>query len=271
MKLEKIDRVVINRIVGVKHLYFVLDYDGTLTPIVNQPSLAKLASNTREILKELSKLPAVKVAIVSGRSLNDLELLVGIDGLDYVGNHGLERKIQGSVSVDPYAARFRELVEVVTGEFSRAMKEVPGVMVENKTYSVSVHHRNVVPKNIPKVRRIFQKVWNDSQVKIFFMVRPGKKVWEVRPSYGCSDKGKTVELLRQSLSKTEREDTAIICIGDDQTDEDAFKVLRDSDFTVKVGYGTQTHARYWLKSPGEVAAFLKKIIKTRQRVFPKNV
>lgn len=266
MKFKKIDHAVISRIAKNKRLYFVLDYDGTLTPIVNRPSLATLAPKTRKILKKLSELPAAKVAIVSGRSLNDLELLVGIEGLDYVGNHGLERKIQGAISVDPYAVRFRELIEAVTGEFSRAMKEVPGVMVENKIYSISVHYRNVAPKNIPKARRIFQKAWSDSQEKIFFMIRPGKKVWEVRPAYGCSDKGKTVELLRRSFSKEGQEDVAIICVGDDQTDEDAFKVLRDSDFAVKVGYGSQTCARYRLRSPDEVAGFLEQIIEARQKV-----
>lgn len=271
MKAKKIDHSVIKKIAEVRNLYLVSDYDGTLTPIVSRPSQAKLPPKTESAIKGLLEFPGIKMAILSGRSLNDVEKLVGIDSLDYVGNHGLERKIQSVVSLDPYAAKFRDFILRFTEELKRSLKEIPGVLVEDKTYSVSVHYRNVASKNIAKAHRIFEKTWKDFSAKIFFRIKPGKKVWEVRPAYGYSDKGKALGLLSGSVPKTERKGLTLVYIGDDATDEDAFKVLKNSDFSIKVGCSSRTAARYWLRSPSEVTVFLKRLIEARKRMLRDHV
>ena len=270
MKQKKIDPSVIKKIAGIKNLYLVLDYDGTLTPIVSQPSQAKLTSGMRTTLKILSGMPGIKIAILSGRSLNDVEKLVGLDSFDYVGNHGLERKIQSVVSLDPYAVKFREFISRFTEELKRSLKDIPRVLVEDKTYSLSAHYRNVASKNIAIARRIFEKAWENFSAKIFFRIKPGKKVWEVRPAYGCSDKGGALGLLSGWVSQTKRKGLTLVYVGDDVTDEDAFKALKKSDFSIRVGYSSRTAARYWLRSPAEVAVFLKRLIEARERIFPDN-
>jgi trehalose-phosphatase len=267
----QLSRTAIEKIAKAPFLYLVLDYDGTLTPIVSQPSQAKLSSGMRGTLKILSGISGARVAILSGRSLNDVEKLVGLDSLDYVGNHGLERKIQSVVSLDPYAVRFREFIARFTEELKRSLREIQGILVEDKTYSLSVHYRNVAPKNIVKAHRVFEKAWENFSAKIFFRIKPGKKVWEVRPAYGCSDKGGAIELLSRSVFKAQRKGLALVYIGDDITDEDAFKTLKKSDFSIRVGYNSRTAARYWLRSPAEVAVFLKRLIEARKRIFPDNV
>ncbi|MFA7255819.1 MAG: trehalose-phosphatase [Candidatus Omnitrophota bacterium] len=271
MRPQKIDPSLIKQIAGIRNLCIVLDYDGTLTPIVSRPSQAKLASGVRATLGVLSEMPGIRAAILSGRSLNDVERLVGIDSLDYVGNHGLERKIRSVVSLDPYAVKFREFISQLTEDLKRSLKNIPGILVEDKTYSLSVHYRNVASKNIPKARRIFNKAWDDFSAKIFFRIKPGKKVWEVRPAYGCSDKGCAVGLLSGSVPKAQGKNSAIVYLGDDVTDEDAFKTLKRSDFSIRVGYNFRTAARYWLRSPAEVAVFLKQLIEARKRIFSDNV
>jgi len=259
------DSSVIKQIAGFKNLYLVLDYDGTLTPIVSQPPKAKLVSGVRAALRALSGMPGVKMAILSGRSLHDIEKLVGIESLDYVGNHGLERKIQSVVSVDPYASKFQEFIASLIRKLDMSLKGIPGILVEDKTYSLSVHYRNVKPKNIPGARKIFQKAWEEFSAKIFFRIKPGKKVWEVRPVYGCSDKGGALGLLFGAVPKAKRKDLTMVYIGDDATDEDAFKTLKSSDFPIRVGPSSRTAARYCLRSPAEVAFFLKRLIEVRKK------
>lgn len=260
------DRFFLERIARNGNLCFILDYDGTLTPIANQPSQARLKPRVRALLKDLAGMPGVKVAIMSGRSLNDLERSVGVKGLDYVGNHGLERKIQGLLEIDPFAVQLRQSISKLSDKLKWALKDMPGVLVEDKTYSVSVHYRNVAPQNISKVRRIFQKTWHDFQVKVSFRVRPGKKVWEVRPVYGCSDKGKAIGSLLRSMPAAQRKGLRMIYIGDDRTDEDAFAVLRRSDASFYVGSGVRTRAQHKLRSPKEVFDLLKQIREIRKGV-----
>jgi len=271
MKLKKINTAVTRRIAGEKNLYLVFDYDGTLTPIVSQPSQARLASGVRKMLEDLSGMPGIKVTVLSGRSLSDVEALVGLDSLDYVGNHGLERKIQGRVSLGPHALQFQEFIAGLTQKLKRSLKHIPGVLVEDKIYSLSVHYRNVGAKNILKIHAIFQKAWEEFSAKVFFRIRPGKKVWEVRPAYGCSDKGEALRFLSGSVAKAQRKEWALVYVGDDVTDEDAFKALKKSDFPIRVGSGLRTAARYSLKSPAEVAVFLKQLIEARKRIFPGHV
>ncbi|MFH0985448.1 MAG: trehalose-phosphatase [Candidatus Omnitrophota bacterium] len=271
MKIKKINTAVTRKIAGEKTLYLIFDYDGTLTPIVSQPSQAKLSPGVRKMLEDLSGIPGIKLAVLSGRSLSDVEALVGIDSLDYVGNHGLERKIQGRVSLGPHALQFQEFIAGLTQKLKRSLKRIPGVLVEDKTYSLSVHYRNVGANNITKVYAIFQKAWEDFSAKVFFRIRPGKKVWEVRPAYGCSDKGEAIRFLAGSVAKAQRKGLVLVYVGDDTTDEDAFRALKKSDFSIRVGYNSRTAARYWIKSPAEVAVFLKRLIEARRARGLQNV
>ncbi len=267
----KFNPSVMQRIAAAPLIYFILDCDGTLTPIVRQPSLARLKAKTKIVLRELSRLPGVRVAIVSGRSLSSLEKLFGLKGLHYVGNHGLEYKHLGVLKIDSAVAKLRGLIAQLAAQLKRAVKEIPGAMVEDKIYGVCVHYRNVASKHFSTMRRIFQKEWKRFPQKHFFKVSPGKKIWEIRPKCGCSDKGKAVRFLRQCLPKSKRDAVRLVCIGDDRTDEDAFKVLKSSDFAIRVGYSSKTHARYWVKSSDDALLFLEEFLHLKKGACSRDV
>lgn len=271
MNFKKAGQALVERIAKIKRLYLLLDFDGTLTPIVSRPSQVKLLPKAKAILRKLSRMSGVKVAIISGRLLSDLEKRVRVSGVNYIGNHGLERRIRGVVDIDPYAIKFRGFVVQLVSELRRALQGLPGVLVEDKLYGVSVHYRNVAPKNIGRARRIFQSTWSNFTAGIFFRVKPGKKVWEARLAYGNSDKGKAVKALLGSVPEAAGGIWKTVYIGDDRTDEDAFKVLKKTDFAIRVGYDRCSRASYWLRSPDEVLDFLEQLIKARKRTGSPHV
>lgn len=261
-----LDDKTICAIASSPNLLICLDYDGTLTPIVSRPFLARLHPRVRSALKKLSEMPGVKIVIMSGRALGDLEKQVGLKGLGYVGNHGLERNIGGHPEIDSHAIQFRGFILKLTEALRRAMKDIPEVLIENKTYSASIHYRSLSPSAVAKVRRIFRDVWSNFPAKVFFKIRSGKKVWEVRPRQGCSDKGQALQLILRSLTPVQRKGLTTVCIGDDKTDEDAFAVLRRSDVAIYVGKSQWTIARYRLRETGAVLDLLEKIKSIRQKV-----
>ncbi|OQA56253.1 MAG: Trehalose-phosphate phosphatase [Candidatus Omnitrophica bacterium ADurb.Bin277] len=271
MRQKSPDSRVFKSIASLPRLLICLDYDGTLTPIVSRPSLARLSLQAKKTLAALARMPGLEVAVLSGRSLTDIEKLVGIKGLHYIGNHGLERKIGGVVDIDSYAIRFRGFILKLTEELRRALKTIPGVMIENKTYSLSVHYRNISSRDLPRARRIFRSVWSDFPAQIFFQIRSGKKVWEVRPVYGCSDKGKAVRLLIAALAGSGRGEMTTVYIGDDNTDEDAFSSLKNSDISIHVGNSSRTKARFRLRSSEDVLDFLQSVKKLRSKTGRKYV
>ncbi|HQB94875.1 MAG TPA: trehalose-phosphatase [Candidatus Omnitrophota bacterium] len=270
MLTPKLDPGTIEKIARAPFLMMVLDYDGTLTPIVKRPSLARLDSRMRAVLGTLAGMRNVRIAIVSGRALSGLERLVGVKRLDYVGNHGLERKIRGVHEIDPCAIRVRGFVLKFEHDLKKALKGIPGIFIENKVYSLSVHYRNVPAALVNKARRIFRKVWDDFSAQVYFHIRPGKKVWEVRPVQGCSDKGGAVRLLRYRVPREKRKRMMMVCVGDDKTDEDAFAALRRSDISIGVG-GSVRHARFRLRSPEEVLGVLQRIVAIRKKELGSHV
>ncbi len=177
----------------------VLDVDGTLAPIVARPELARVPASTRAQLERLAVRYAL-VACVSGRAGEDARRLVGIEGIEYVGNHGLE--------LDPLApelaagiARFRDRV---------------GLPVEDKGLSLSYHYREAPDE--AAARRRLEEVADLAEAE-GLDARWGRKVLEVRPPVRA-DKGTAVRALLER-SGAERG----LYAGDDTTDLDAFAGL----------------------------------------------
>jgi trehalose-phosphatase len=128
------DRIgnILKRIRTAEGIFFLLDYDGTLTPIVSHPGEAILSKKTRALLLAFKKNPRFLLAIVSGRSLKDIRTLVGLKGIYYVGNHGLE--------ISASKSRVRQLIpdKIVTelggirDRLNSQLKNVDGVLIEDK-------------------------------------------------------------------------------------------------------------------------------------------
>jgi len=231
-----------------------LDYDGTLTPIVSQPEDAILSNEMRGVLRELADL--CTVAIVSGRDREDVEPKVDIDGLVYAGSHGFDIKgpdlrleYEGGRSALP------DLKEA-EDELKARLDGVPGARVERKRFAIANHYRNVAEEDVSRVERAVREVAERHER---LRVSGGKKVLELRPDIEW-DKGRAVLWLLEAL-QLDGEDVLPFYVGDDVTDEDAFKVLEDHGVGVLVGSPSyKTSATYGVRDTPEVREFLQKLI-----------
>jgi trehalose-phosphatase len=229
-----------------------LDYDGTLTPIVSRPDEALLADSTGAILRSL--VAKVPVAILSGRELEDVRKRVAIDGIVYAGSHGFD--IAG-----PRGLRRQEATEflpVLNGaekELREKLAGTAGALIERKCFSIAAHYRNVNESDFPKMERVVSEI--AARHRELRRI-DGKKVYELLPNIDW-DKGKAVLWLLEHLG-LERPDARPIYIGDDRTDEDAFRALEQRGIGILVSEEPRpTAARYSLKDPPEVECFLREL------------
>jgi trehalose-phosphatase len=239
------------RIQRARDLVLFLDYDGTLTPIVSRPELALFPPPVKKHLEKLRDLPGVYLAVISGRSLEDLRKKVGVSGIIYVGNHGLEiENPAGKHKKILSPARKRELKKIARN-LQDSFKETPGILFEEKGPILSIHYRTVPPVFSARVHQVIKeevRQWSDR-----WKMASGKMVLEIRPNVDFH-KGKAVgEILKPFPSQG----LLPIYIGDDQTDEDAFRVLKGKGITVHIGSGRlPSEADFFLRTPGEVQEFL---------------
>ncbi len=239
----------------MKYLLF-LDYDGTLSPIVKKPHQAFLAANRRAFLKKLDKKPNFAVIIISGRILSDLKKRVGIPRIYYIGNHGFEMAGPGIRFLHPAAKAAKPILREIKRKLIKDLREIKGVIIEDKILTLSLHFRLVLPRYLKKVKKIFLKIAGPYVKKKKIRVTRGKKVFEVRPNVKWN-KGEAVLWLLQRLTKGQK--VFPVYIGDDTTDEDAFRALKNRGISVRVGRKKNTYARHFVKDVSEVYRFLKKL------------
>jgi len=232
-------------------LILLLDYDGTLTPIKRKPELAILSDELRRILKKLSH--AYDMAIVSGRSVVELMSLVDIPGIWYAGNHGFEIVRGEKRWTEPRAAAFKLKMNGVAAKLS-GLKSIPGVIIEDKGLTLSVHYRCVQTKEVDKVKAAFGEAIEGEEIRI----TEGKKVLEVRPPFDW-DKGKAVEWILKEMGWDHER---VVYLGDDRTDEDAFcTVNKLHGISVIVSdKPSNTCASHFLKGPKEVERILVSLL-----------
>jgi trehalose-phosphatase len=245
-------REIKSRIKQAPHLFFSLDFDGTLAPIVDRPERAVLPGATRNTLTELRDTSDITVAIVSGRSLKDISARLGIEGFIYSGNHGLEISGPGVQFLHPQAAALRAVLAEITERVALRATSLPGVEVEAKQLSTSVHFRRASAF----ARRELLYILRESPLsqEAPFVVHEGKKVYEIRPRVSWN-KGEALRWIRDHLLLSK---ALPIVLGDDLTDEDAFGAFDDA-ISVCVAPRHETSASYTLADTGEVRVFLAAI------------
>jgi alpha,alpha-trehalase len=239
-----------------KRLAAFFDFDGTLSPIAARPDGAALQNSMRRRLEELSRVAAV-TAIVSGRSRQDLEARVGLPGLIYAGCHGLDiAGPQGSRLERQEGRRFGTVIQRAVAALTAAAGDIPGAVVEDKSYCVALHYRGVAASRVDDLKRRA-----DAVAASFPELRKtaGKKVIELRPDIPW-DKGCAVHWILEALELTGA-DVLPLYIGDDVTDEDAFRALAGIGIGVYVSNGAEpTLADYRLRSTGEVRTILERLV-----------
>ncbi len=231
-----------------------LDYDGTLTPIVERPELAVLSPEMRATIKHLSE--KYTVAIVSGRMREDVEKLVGIKGIFYAGSHGFDIMGPGFSMVQPEVEKIVPVISQVIKELSRKLGDVPGIIIEKKKFSVAVHYRLVAQQYLSLISETVNKI---VQEKKELRLMSGKKVFEILPDIDW-DKGKAVRWIMDAL-KVSWQDVCVVYIGDDVTDEYVFRTLRTRGFGILVSdEHRESAADFQLSSTEEVKKLFEKVI-----------
>ena len=254
--LEKSDEI--RDIIEDRKLLVFLDYDGTLTPIVEKPEMAQLSETMRQTLKNLAAL--CTVGILSGRGLEDVKELVQLDNLIYGGSHGFEiysHKLQGLLHEK--GKEFLPVLADAQKDLEAQLASVNGAHVESKKYSLAVHFRQVSEADVASVEDIVRTVVaGHPKLK----KSQGKKVFDIKPDTDW-DKGKALLWMMDKL-EMDRPDIIPVYIGDDTTDEDAFRELLrigGLGIIVRDPESRPTLARYALNSTDEVDAFLTLLIR----------
>lgn len=255
--LESFDKLA-EQFSGRRPVVF-LDHDGTLSPIVTDPDAAVIHEPMRAALEQVAA--AHPTAIVSGRDLADLRQRVGLDQLIYAGSHGFETAGPPGLAVDSERGEeFLDALDAAERDLNAAMADIPGVVVERKRFAIAVHYRQMdeaayLGRLVAAVERIVVEHPN-------LRSTGGKKILEVRPNLNW-DKGQAVLWLLTALGFDEH-DVVPVYVGDDVTDEDAFRAIRGHGVGVVVDPGERaTAAHYTLADLDGVRRFLEALAEVK--------
>ena len=231
----------------------LLDFDGTLSPFAKKPHLASIPVQAERALITLSSDPRIRVGVISGRSLADVKRMVGVPGIFYAGNHGLEVEGPGVHFVHPRAKKHEGEVKDCASALTRLLKGFKGAIVEDKGLTASVHYRLVSEESVEPMLRAVETVAMGYKGLV---LRHGKRVVEIRPDIEWG-KGKAAELVIAGMGGG----CLPVYIGDDETDEEAFASPM-IHWTVRVmDEEVPTKAGYRLRSVAEVRAFLRRLVR----------
>jgi len=258
-RLLEVEVDVVRRIARTESVCCLLDYDGTLAPLASTPNAAVPPPGTAALLEALATLPGIQVALVTGRTIDNIRRLIDVPGIYYVGIHGLEIRFpNGTVEMSERVARLRSVLPSIKQQIMQALGNRAGIFVEDKGLALACHYRLASRSDAADALQTVTSIAHGYQrLGAQVAVTQGHEVVEVRSAF--ANKGKTVCRLlahRPSLA---------VYIGDDQTDEDAFRLLPPESVTIRVGPATMpTAARYRVEDPSEVLRFLRAIIEHRQ-------
>ena len=248
-----------DRIRQARNLFLFLDYDGTLTPIVSRPEKALCPVKVKRLLETLRDLPGVHLAVVSGRSLEDVRRKVGVAGITYVGNHGLEIEKPGGRPRKPIPSVRMSELKIITRNVQKALQDLPGILFEEKGPILSVHYRNVPRKYSTQIHRVVEEELRSWKGR--WKTASGKRVLEIRPNADFN-KGSAVEQILKMFPSL---NLLPVYLGDDQTDEDAFHVLKGRGISVFIGAPRfPSGADFFLRNPAEVHEFLHRCLVVRR-------
>ena len=231
-----------------------LDYDGTLTSIVAQPHLARPNPEIIDLLEIFSGQKGTEICVISGRDRHTLQEWLGGLDIHLVAVHGVWIKKRGEdwklfqVVNTPWKEKLIPILETYTDR-------VPGSFIEEKDFSIAWHYRRADPELANVLAKELLEHITSFTATIEVQVLQGKKVIEIR-SAGINKGAAAVSFLDQSKKEF------LFAAGDDTTDEDIFKALPQSAYTVKVGLG-KTNARFNTRSPFHLVGILHRLARIK--------
>ena len=199
----------------------VTDIDGTVSAIAPTPAEAMVDPGAKAALALLAERVAA-VAVVSGRAPQDGAAMVGLPELIYVGNHGLERIVRGNPWTHPVAAAAQPAIAAALAEFesaARAAADMPWLLIENKGVTGTIHYRLAPDQTAAAV--LLEPLAREVADRHGLRLTLGRMIFEVRPALAVN-KGTAIRELAQDLGLR-----GIVFFGDDVTDVDAFRALRE--------------------------------------------
>lgn len=203
-----------------RSLALILDFDGTLAPLVTHPDLATCADATQEILNSLGRLPRLVAGIVSGRALADLKARISLPSFIYAGTFGFELELPGGLVEHPDARRYAPVVLAAAEVLAAVVAQFPGAWIEHKPLALTVHYRQVQREEIPFLMQgVERKLAPFDGVLVAI---DGSMAIEVLPDVGW-DKGEVVHAIverdgRQALP---------LYAGNDDNDAGAMQAALD--------------------------------------------
>lgn len=249
-----INNSLLNKIKRYHKIALFLDYDGTLVPIQKDPSQCILSNKIKSQLKLLAGSDRCYLTILSGRSLSDIRKMAGIKNICYGGNHGLDIAGIDIRYTHPKALSTRQVIIKIKKLLDKEIRTIKGAWLEDKKFTLSLHFRSARTKDIPRVKKIFYDVAVEFLEKNLLAIIKGKKVLELVPDVSWNKGNALFYIMENQKNKW-----FPIYIGDDKTDENAFKAIRTRGITVRIGRG-KTFASYYLKGQRETSKFLNQII-----------
>lgn len=243
-----------------KPCILLLDIDGTLAPIAPKPSQALIPQSTRAVLQALAARPDVCLALVSGRAAADARRVASLSSSNVwiIGNHGIElADPRGRVTVHPEITAYATAVSAAAIRAGAITAEVPGTVLEDKRWTLSVHYRLSEERVIPELLAAVSQLAAEYGLR----VTQGKKVAEIRPPVRVN-KGTASIKLAERLGGLVPGSSGLSA-GDDQTDEDAFAVLREqwpAAVTIRVGQpenGSGSAAEWTVDGPPDLVDVLE--------------
>jgi trehalose 6-phosphate synthase/phosphatase len=242
----KVSHSIATKFGAAERRHLLLDYDGTLVPFARHPSLAVPEKELIQLLKDLSSDPKTDVTIISGRDHLSLEQWFTDLPLNLVAEHG------AAVRLKDGTWKFQPQLDQSWKPIIRSMLELysqrsPGSFIEDKNHTLAWHYRNVDPElGFIRSRELLDTLHHMVR-NAHLQIIDGNKVIEIRVS--GVDKGTVAKkFLKEPYD-------FILAIGDDKTDEDMFRALADTAFTIKIGSG-HTLAQYYLSNQREVLRLL---------------
>ncbi|HCM43758.1 MAG: hypothetical protein UY39_C0005G0004 [Candidatus Kaiserbacteria bacterium GW2011_GWC2_49_12] len=260
--LRESRKKVLARVASAKHIALFLDFDGVLSPITRDHRKALIGARTKKLLVACAK--QFFVAVISGRALKDVRRRVGIRGLSYGGNHGLEWKFNSKNFSVPVPTSNRRILDMILRDCRALSKQFLGLSLEDKDLTISIHYRMVSPRFRKHAITAISKVLDTYVKGGKLTVVGGHMLFNIRPNTRW-DKGSVALWMLKRLPKG----TLPISLGDDVTDEALFRTLRNG-VTIRVGHTKKSLARYNIFSRREVDSFLSSLFIAKQQNKVRN-
>ncbi|ROT75321.1 trehalose-6-phosphate synthase [Penaeus vannamei] len=247
-------------------LALILDYDGTLAPIAPHPDLAQMPEETRRVLERLAHMPDVNVAILSGRSMQNVKAMIGIEGITYAGCHGFEiLHPDGTLFMHPIPHEYEVQLEQLKKQLEEEVCK-DGAWLEQKVSGITFHYREVPEDKQQAIMSRAHELFRANGVKVY----QSPMAYETRPPVTWDNGRAAIYLLRTLFGLDWCDRVSTIFAGDDISDEDAMRALQGMAVTFRVttSPNLRTAATYRLPNTDAVLTMLKWVEKRLSSRLP---